>query len=406
MTQATTIAPGAAPRPASLSGAVPAASFLRRLPVFRWLASMQALLAAEWTRLPLWLPVALGAGMLAYFSLPEEPGTDALWLSLPVLLGAVLATRRRPLTGWAVGLLGMALLGFGVAAWQAQRMPQVLDLPSKAVFAEGSVEAVDTLAGGVRVTLARPRLAADGPELARSLRIRLRPKDPLVPLPGERLRVRALVRPPSMPAYPGGWDFQRAAFFQGLGGSGFAIGEAERLGEATEPPAFATWRGWIEARITAEIHGGAGAVATALLTGSQTAIPAPDMEAMRDSGLAHLLSVSGLHIAIVMGVSFSLLRGLLALLPWAALRWDSRALAAPGSLVVGFAYVLLTGAQVPMLRSFAMALLVTVGILVGRRALSLRALAVAAAAVMLFQPDAVTGPSFQMSFAAVMVLIA
>ncbi|MFC7551817.1 ComEC/Rec2 family competence protein [Pseudoroseomonas wenyumeiae] len=162
----------------------------------------------------------------------------------------------------------------------------------------------------------------------------------------------------------------------------------------------------IGTRISAEIPAGSGAVSAALLTGSQSAIPEADMAAMRDSGLAHLLSVSGLHIAIVMGLTFGTVRFLLALLPWLALRCDGKAVAAPCSLVIGLGYVLLTGSQVPMLRSFAMAVLVTLGILLGRRALSLRALAVAAVAVLLMQPEAVTGPSFQMSFAAVMVLIA
>ena len=152
--------------------------------------------------------------------------------------------------------------------------------------------------------------------------------------------------------------------------------------------------------------GPAGAVAAALLTGGQSAIPAVELAAMRDSGLAHLLSVSGLHIAIVMGLSFGLLRLLLALLPWVALRLPGKAIAALGALAVGALYLLLTGAAVPMQRSFAMAALATLALLTGRRALSLRAWALAAAAVLLLQPAAVLGASFQMSFAAVLALIA
>lgn len=363
-------------------------------------------LATEWQRLPLWLPVGMGGGILAYFSLRQEPDLSALWWAAALLLAALLLAGRRPLAAWAIGMAGMVALGFGVAAWQSQRLPPIIDLPNKAVVVEGVVETVDPLPEGVRVTLTRPRLAAEGPELTRNLRIRLRKKDPLVPVPGDHLRVRALVREPAPPAFPGAWDFQRGAYFQGLGGSGFAIGAAERLGEPLPASPFARLRGVIGTRIGAEITGGAGAVSSALLTGSQSAIPEADMVAMRDSGLAHLLSVSGLHIAIVMGLSFGVVRFLLALMPWLALRCDGKAVAAPGSLIVGLGYVLITGSQVPMLRSFAMAVLVTLGILLGRRALSLRALALAAVAVLLMQPDAVAGPSFQMSFAAVMVLIA
>ncbi|MBC9175461.1 ComEC/Rec2 family competence protein [Roseomonas ludipueritiae] len=371
------------------------------------LASMAyGILASEWERLPLWLPIGMGAGILLYFSLQHEPGLSALWWAAALILGAVVLVPRRPLSAWALGMAGMVALGFGVAGWQTQRLPPIIDLPSKAVVVEGVVEAVDPLPEGVRVTLARPRLSTDGPDLPRNLRIRLRKKDPLTPVPGDHLRVRALVREPAPPAFPGAWDFQRGAYFQGLGGSGFAIGAAERLGEPLPASPFVRLRGVIGAQVSAEIAGGAGAVSMALLTGSQSAIPEADMAAMRDSGLAHLLSVSGLHIAIVMGLSFGAVRFLLALVPWLALRCDGKAVAAPGSLVVGLGYVLLTGSQVPMLRSFAMAALVTLGILLGRRALSLRALALAAVAVLLMQPDAVTGPSFQMSFAAVMVLIA
>jgi competence protein ComEC len=143
-----------------------------------------------------------------------------------------------------------------------------------------------------------------------------------------------------------------------------------------------------------------------LLTGSQSAIPAADLNAMRDSGLAHLLSVSGLHIAIVMSVSFWVCRLLLALYRPLALRVPGKLLAGCAALLAGGFYMLLTGAQVPMQRSFAMACLVTLAILAGRKAISLRGLAWAAAVVMIFDPASILGPSFQMSFAAVLALIA
>ncbi|WP_241748942.1 ComEC/Rec2 family competence protein [Teichococcus aerophilus] len=372
----------------------------------RWAALLHGLLAREWQRLPLWLPVAMGAGVAAYFNLLEEPGTGWLWLPWPLLALAVLLLWRFPLAAWATGLAGAAALGFALAAWHTARLPPPLDLPSKAVMLEGVVEDVDALPEGVRVTLAAARLGPGEPILPRQIRIRLRTNDPLQPMPGDHLRVRALVREPAMPAHPGAWDFQRTAFFQGLGGSGFALGSAERLGEPEPASPFARLRRVIEGRITAQIPGGAGAVSSALITGSQTGIPKPDMAAMRDSGLAHLLSVSGLHIAVVMGLGFGVIRFLVALVPWLALRVDSKVVATPGSLLLGLGYVLLTGGQVPMLRSFAMAAVVTLGVLIGRRALSLRTLSVAAFAVMAIQPAALTGPSFQMSFAAVMALIA
>jgi competence protein ComEC len=370
------------------------------------LAESFGLLAAERGRLAPWLAVALGAGVLLYFGLPAEPPEAAIWLAPPLLALALWTAPRWPLAGWALGLVAAAALGFAMASWQAGRQPPMPELPRGATILEARIAAVELLPEGRRLTLNAPRLDGGAP-LLRHIRIRLRQDDPAEPQPGDLIRVRALVRAPAAPAYPGAWDFQRAAWFSGLAGSGFALGRAQlERGEAGAPLLLAGLRAGIEARVTAAIPGAAGAVAAALLTGGQSAIPAADLGAMRDSGLAHLLSVSGLHIAIVMGLSFGLLRLLLALLPWVALRVPGKPVAALGALAVGGLYLLLTGCAVPMQRSFAMAALATLALLTGRRALSLRAWALAAAAVLLLQPAAVLGASFQMSFAAVLALIA
>ena len=353
-----------------------------------------------------WLAVALGAGVLLYFALPTEPPAAAVWVAPPLVLLAVLGGLwRGAAIGWALGLVAAVALGFATVLGHAVRQPPPLDLPRGAVVVTGKVASVDILPEGRRVTLERPRLVDGEPALPRRIRVRLRIEDPARPAPGDVLSVRALVRPPVSPAYPGAWDFQRAAFFSGLGGSGFAIGRATVEPGAESVP-MAGLRAEIEARTTAALPGAAGAIAAALLTGGQSAIPAGDLAAMRDSGLAHLLSVSGLHIAIVMGVSFAVLRFALAAVPPLALRLPGKPMAAVGALAVGAFYMLLTGAEVPMQRSFAMAALATLALLTGRRAISMRGLALAAAVVLLLQPAAVLGPSFQMSFAAVMALIA
>lgn len=364
------------------------------------------MLAHERGRLAPWLAVAMGVGVLAYFALRHEP---AAWTALPAPALVVLAwivARRAPHAGWAIGLVAAAWCGFGVALLHAARAPPVEHLPRGAVVVTGLVQDVDLLPEGRRVTLVSVRLAPGDPPLERTIRLRLRASDPARPAPGDHITVRALVREPSAPAYPGGWDFQRAAFFAGEAGSGFALGPAEVTPGGGEAPLLSGARSAIEARVTAVIPGPAGAVAAALLTGGQSAIPREGMQAMRDSGLAHLLSVSGLHIAIVMGVSFFLVRLLVACWRWLALRVDGKAAAGIAALVAGGFYMLLTGAQVPMQRSFAMACLVTLAVLVGRQAVSMRSLALAATVVLLLAPAQVLGPSFQMSFAAVLALVA
>jgi competence protein ComEC len=365
-----------------------------------WLARQAGL---QHGRYAPWLAVALGAGVLWYFGLEREPEPRLFWL-LPLLGGlAVAVAGRWPAAGWTLGLLAAFWLGAGVAAWNAARQPEMLALPLGAVVAAGRVVAVEPLPEGLRVTLSEARLDGAAP-LARPVRIRLRQGDPARPEAGDGISVRALLREPGAPVVPGGYDFQRAAYFSGLGGSGFALEPA--LVEPGPGIALARLRSLLEREVAAAIPGPAGAVAAALITGTQSGIPEPAMVAMRDSGLAHLLSVSGLHMAIVMGLVFGVLRLALALLPWVALRVPGKTVAAVGALAAGAFYMLLTGSQVPMQRCLGMAALMTLALLSGRRALSLRVLAVAAAVVLLAAPAEVLGPSFQMSFGAVLALIA
>ncbi len=364
---------------------------------------------AERGRFVPWLSVCMGAGVLAYFDLRAEPNA---WAGAAAVLGALLAC----ILGWrvpaarALGLAGLAAaLGFlsgQAATWRA--LPTEA-LPTRAVVLTGTVRGVDLLPEGRRITLSDVRLDPDAPPLARLVRVRLHRLDMAAMGAGDRVRVRALVRPPSSPAFPGAWDLQRDAFFSGLGGSGYALNPSEVLERAPPrggPAMLQGVRDWIAARAMAGLPGPPGAVAATLLTGTTAAIPPRDREAFRDSGLAHLLAVAGLHIGIVMGVAMGATRLMLALSEHAALHWPSKAIAAGAALVVGGAYLLLTGAHLPIMRSFAMACLVTLGLVLGRRALSLRGLALAAAALMLLAPNEVVGASFGMSFSAVLALIA
>src|SRR6185437_11966697 len=182
------------------------------------------------------------------------------------------------------------------------------------------------------------------------------------------------------------------SFYSGLAGVGFALGYAERLAEAP-PQGAARWIQWlrdtIQARFMAAVPGAAGAVSATLLTGLTSGIPETDRAAFRDSGLAHLLAVAGLHVGIIMGFAMALTRTGLALSERAALRWPCRQIAALAALAMGGFYTVLTGSQVPMLRSFAMATLFTLAILAGRRAVSMRGLALAAVVVILAAPNEV-----------------
>lgn len=366
-----------------------------------------AVLDAEADRLSLWLPVFMSAGVLSYYALRFEP---ASWFVLPAALPALLLAVAAPCWRPAAAPVLACAVGFAAAQGATARAPPLeTGLPTHAVTVSGTVRLTEPLPAGRRITLENARLDEASMPLRRTVRLRLRNTDNGPVATGDTIRVRALLRPLAPPSYPGGWDLQRDGFYAGLGASGYAIGPAERL-DAASPSGPARWvqrlRETIAQRIVATIPGAAGTICVTLLTGGQTGIPPAEHQAFRDSGLAHLLAVAGLHIGIVMGFALTIARTMLACSERASLFWPTKSLAALAALGVGGSYMVLTGMHVPIVRSFSMACLVTVGIIAGRRVVSLRGLGVAGVVLMATEPQEVPGVSFQMSFSAVLALIA
>lgn len=359
----------------------------------------------ERERWPLWLPVFLGLGIAVYFALPVEPTT---WLGAAFLAATVAATLLARRWGGAflvsVPLIFVAL-GFAAAqirsAWVAA---PVLERPSGKVMVQGLVDEVEPLAeGGQRVTLARPRVALDGPVPAK-LRLRLKQNDPL-PV-GAEIRLYAMLVPPPQPMAPGAFDFARHAWFMGLGAVGTGLSPPEVVRPPADTPGLGRLRQHVLERVTGHLPGATGGVAAALVTGETSAIPRPILDAYRDSGLAHLLSISGLHMSLLAGMAFFVLRGGLALVPVVALRHPIKKWAAGLALAATLFYLLLAGAPIPAQRAFLMTGIVLVAVMLDRSALSMRLVAWAAVLVLLLAPETLIGPSFQMSFAAVVALIA
>jgi competence protein ComEC len=378
-------------------------------PEARVATRLDAWAGAERGRFALWLPVFMGAGAALYFALRVQPApwTGPAVLACAIALAALL--RRRTAARAIVLALLAAALGFAAAQLATWRAIPFEPLPGKAVILTATVQGVEILPDSRRLTLAAAVLAEGAAPLARRIHVRLKPDDATPVEAGDTIRLRALLRPPAPPAYPGGWDLQRDDYFSGLGGGGTALGPVTVVEHAAPRGLIRWWQGLrdaIAARLIAGLPGPDGAIAATLLTGGQSAIPPADRAAFRDSGLAHLLAVAGLHIGIVMGLAMGLARLLLALSERASLHWPTKQIAAAFALLAGALYMALTGAHVPIIRSFAMASLVVLGLMVGRRALSLRGLAVAAAVLILIAPQEVVGVSFQMSFSAVLALIA
>ncbi|HSF12475.1 MAG TPA: ComEC/Rec2 family competence protein, partial [Erythrobacter sp.] len=223
---------------------------------------------------------------------------------------------------------------------------------------------------------------------------------------GAVVSLRARLMPPASPMLPGSYDFARAAWFKGLAATGTMVGPLEIVRPAPDTGGLARLQRWLAAHVKARVEGSAGTIAAAFASGDRGSITEADEVAMRDSGLTHLLSISGLHVSAVIAAAYFAVMKLLALWPALVLRVRLPVVAAATGALAGVVYTLLTGAEVPTVRSCVAALLVLGALALGREALSLRMVAVAAGFVLLLWPESAIGPSFQMSFAAVLAIVA
>ena len=252
-------------------------------------------------------------------------------------------------------------------------------------------------------------LATRDPGSGRAIRVRINvpgKHDNATATEGATVRIRARLMPPAPPMLPGAYDFARSAWFEGLAATGSALGPVEMVKPGVTGGSIGRLQRRLSDHIHAQLPGSPGGIAAAFASGDRGGIAEADEDAMRDSGLTHLLSVSGLHVgAVIAGAYFVAIR-LLALWPWLALRVRLPVVAAGAAALAGIGYTLLTGAEVPTVRSCAGAMLVLLALALGREPLSMRMLAIAALFVMLLWPEAVVGPSFQMSFASVLAIVA
>jgi len=446
----------------------------------RWLDSIERRLEAERGQLPLWLPVALGCGIAAWFLLP---GPDAWFAWMLAALGIALAGAMLPWSGrlgrmvMAAGVL--ALAGCALMWWRAERVAApVLARPVVTTVA-GQVERVEPLPARelVRLTIAPQsrRLYCDGrgAVIAGSESIttrrdglssisdlcdlatvpRRRPGSSLVecgdkaiplsrPDPGLRrgangngsnagcspalpplvrvnvaqsdlppgitagavVSLRARLMPPPDAALPGAYDFARVAWFQRIGATGRGFAPVTVLAPGTAGKAGLRTR--LTVHIVSQMNGSEAGIAAAFVTGDRGSIAEDDAEAMRRSGLAHLLSISGLHVTAVVVATMAVVLKLLALFPPLALRMRLPVVAAGAGAVTAIGYTWLSGADVPTVRSCIAALLVLAALSMGREAITLRMIATGAFLVLLILPESLAGPSFQLSFAAVTAIVA
>lgn len=364
-----------------------------------------------------WLSVAMACGIVTYFALPFEP---EIWPTVVLLLAAVAAAgrwHRHPaaLRGGLISLLFTT--GFLAAQLETARHDtRFIAQEIGPVSMTGRVSATEPLRAGVRLTLVGVDVRRLEPfEEPSRVRISTRRRDAEAIRAGDWITATVLLSPPSPPAVPGGFDFRRHAFFEGYGATGFSYGSPEivKPRDVSALTGFTTWsiklddlRMALAHDVMQALSGQTGAVAAALLTGHRRAIPAETNDIMRDSGLAHLLAISGLHIGLVAGFVFFAIRAIGALLPAVALYHPIKKWAAGAALITAMLYMLLAGASVPTQRAFIMTAFVMIAIMIDRRAITLRLVAWAAIAVLAIAPHSLVEPGFQMSFAAVAALVA
>ncbi|MDO8878049.1 MAG: ComEC/Rec2 family competence protein [Pseudolabrys sp.] len=372
-------------------------------------------LAAEVTpgRLLPWLPVAFGCGIALYFTADREP---AWWAACGLALGAIaiaIAARRRP-AGFplALGLAAMAT-GFCVITLHTARIAHpVLQSSTWTAQLAGFVETREEREKSDRIVVRVHSFDAaritEKPE-----RVRVSVRKGTAPAVGDYVAFKAHLSPPLSPLRPGGYDFARDMYFQQIGASGYVLGKIRTETPQAAPSLWLRYAGFIDAlrdgmdnRIRAALPGDRGAIASALITGKRDAISTPVNDAMYISSLAHVLSISGYHMAVVAGLVFFSVRAALALFSSLAVRRPIKKWAAGAALMAAAFYLLLSGAEVATQRSFIMVAIVLVGVMIDRAAITFRTLTVAAFCVLLIAPQAVAHPSFQMSFAATLALVA
>jgi competence protein ComEC len=360
----------------------------------------------------LWFPVFLLFGIWIYFALPAEPSAlvCGLFLTVLMLMAVLAALGRRSMGFMAISLL---LAGFLLAKLEVIRAETpLLPATTPELSLRGTVERIDRRGGARSVVIVQVNEIAgiDPSYVPRRLRMSLSKTPPSL-APGVLIEGRAFLRPLPVPVIPGGFDFGRQLYLQGIGGVGRFSGTVTIIDETVR------WNYWLRARIfevrqsigqkiQAAMAGGQGAFAEALITGERGGIPKAVNESLQTSGLAHILSISGLHMSLVAGGVFWLVRAVLALSVTLALHWPIKKWAAGAALLAGFGYMMLAGADVATQRSYVMLGVIFLAVIFDRPALSMRNLVLAALIILVTQPSSALSASFHMSFMAVMGLAA
>ncbi|HEX3811150.1 MAG TPA: ComEC/Rec2 family competence protein [Rhizomicrobium sp.] len=354
--------------------------------------------------------------MAFYFWLPVEPALALLLATGSVGFCAAIFAAQSQGAFVRAGMAALAavLIGFTVAKLRTEWVSApVLIHKTRPTTIDARVESTQVHGKGVRIVLNDVRAQGwRSSHIPQRIRVSVRSGGEAL-VPDDWVQVRAVLMPPPGPAAPGAYDFGRAAYFDGIGAVGYTYGKPVRIASRKAPDAGLGISRGIEAlrwRMTSRIHavlpGSTGSIASALITGDRGGISDDDEQALRDAGLAHVLAIAGLHMALVGLGLFWVVRAVLALFPVIALNYPIKKWAALAALGGAGFYLVISGAGAASTRAFVMLAMMLLAILFDRPAISMRALALAATIILLIEPESIIEPGFQMSFAAVVALIA
>ena len=379
-----------------------------------FLNKLQENFFAEKERFILWLPVLFGLGIGLYFLFPFEP---SYWFIVGVvesLLALLYVWRYNPTKFFIAVALLIVAMGFANIQVRSIYKSKFVEHPQSQKeinYLQGRIIKIDTGAKGKKRLLLDN--AADFDNSKKGIyRVSLSSKKTDL-VEGDCVEMIATLMPPMMPVMPHTYQFNRKYFYEGISAIGYANSSVFKI-DCNKNISLVDKtshlinkiRKNIVKKIYQEMHPNEAAVTAAILTGDRDGISQELNKTYQNSGLAHFLSISGLHMSMVAAMAFFAIRLCISLIPALALKYNSKKMAAIFAIFISFVYLLISGAEIPAQRAFIMTFVVLLGVLFSRNAISIRMLSIAAIVVLLVSPYALISASFQMSFAAVLVLIA
>ncbi len=353
----------------------------------------------------LWVPIFLGLGCGIYFLLPFEP--DIIFISFLSFICAAILFFYRPF--WLVAIF-LLLFGIMISTIRTEYVyAPALTQEFSNVFIKGTIKYVEIVGDGRKTRLILKNPVIEGVEKKKSpnlIRMTVRGKHEYKI--GQAIYGFGFIAPPNPPLIAGGFDFQRYSFFKKIGGYGYFLGKPEIDLEEYNQGGFKSYiyeiRDGVEKRIIDSGYEGA-ALFSVLMTGKKGSMSEDDIDAMRDSGLAHMLAISGMHVGMISGIVFYFLRLFLAFIPYIALRFDIKKIAAIASILTAVSYMYFSGAAIPAQRAALMVSIIMLAVMLDRSPISMRLVAFCAVFILLISPESIVMASFQLSFSAVIGLV-